>query len=173
MASIWECDVREPMTPGAAFALAFKLNNDGPLPFDRETRDANIRQLSKFKLDNGKPEFTMEQIGSQTGISKFQVSRILKGQSSLPKMELSKKRRAGARKGHAKRQARLSGGYDSATFFRTLYDIAKTAKSHMKVLAENLAAHDKQAGGAIGDLILQLTEMRDAAKKAVKNGVAK
>jgi hypothetical protein len=151
-----ECKVYEPMSPAASYALQYKLNNDGPLPFNRETRDAAIRQMSKFKL-NGKPEMTLAMIATQTGISEGQVSRILSGKSGgKTAEEVSKARSKG---GKAKGKARSKGGFDSASYFKGIKEAARIASGHVKVLRDYLGEHDK-VWESCQDLIDSLQELK-------------
>lgn len=134
-----DAEVHKSMSPGQAYALQFKLNNDGPLPFDRSTRDIAIKTMAKFEVD-GKPEYTQEQIATQTGISKGQVSRILAGKSGAKsKEEVSE---AKAKGGKAKGKAKSNGGYDAKAFFAAMKSAARECASHSKVLKEYLGSHD-------------------------------
>lgn len=134
-----ECIVHEPMTNHQAFAMQYKMNNEGPLPFNRETRDSAIRQFSVFKMD-GKAVYTKQAIGVMTGISEAQVSRILSGKSRSQSVEeVSKKMSRKGKKG----AARSKGGYNSAEFFKSLNVAAKEVAAHQKVLKEYVNDNDK------------------------------
>jgi len=159
-----EAKEHPPMSPAQAYALQFKLNNEGPLPFNRETRDNAIRQMAKFKVD-GKVEMTMAMIATQTGISEGQVSRIIAGKSGKSAAEVSETRKKASAKG-GKRGARSKGGYDAKAFFDAVKVAAREIASHAKVLKEYLVDHDK-VWEPCEDLIESLASLRGVAVELV------
>jgi hypothetical protein len=158
-----DCEEHPPMSPAQAYALQFKLNNEGPLPFNRETRDNAIRQMAKFKVD-GKQEMTLAQIAVHTGISEGQVSRIVSMKSGRSAEEISDTRKKAASKG--KRGARAKGGYDAKAFFDAVKAAARECSSHVKVLREYLTDHDK-VWEPCEDLIETLASLRGVAVELV------
>lgn len=160
-----ECEVHDPMSPAKAYALQYQLNNEGPLPFNRETRDNAIRQMVKFKGPDGKQELTLAMIATQTGISESQVSRIIAGKSGMSPEKVSETRKAAAAKG-GKKGSRSKGGYDAKAFFDAVKTAARECASHTKVLKEYLGDHDK-AWEPCEDLIESLASLRSVSVELV------
>lgn len=151
-----ECEVLPTMTPAEAFAFQFKSNNEGPLPFDRDTRDGAIRQM-------GKLDMKLHQIAATTGISEAQISRILSGKTkSSAELRASRSKGGKARKG-TRKGAKSKGGYDCADFFAAAKLLSRQAASHYKVLKEYLGEHDK-VWEPCQDLITSLEKMREEEK---------
>src|SRR5258708_7807943 len=143
------CKVTETLPPTVVYMMQFTENNDGPLPFDRETRDQAIRYMIKDL------EQTLGEVARHVRMSEAQVSRIATGKSGQSAAATSKARKAGA----AKRKAKKAGGYDAKDFFTNLRVTAREAVSHRKALTEYLGEHDTEWSKA-QDLINALTVLR-------------
>lgn len=156
-----DANVHDPMSPAQAYAFQYKVNNDGPLPFDKETRDRAIRQLVAFKNDDGSQSLTLAQIGIQTGLSESQISRISAGKSrTQTPEEVGEARKRTGKKGKGKASP---GGYAAKDFFDGIKRVAREATTHKKALREYLGEHDS-AWEPCQDLITVLEALREDEK---------